>query len=318
MLHIIANQFFLSSFLLESVSQRNDVSVILHPRRRRGAHRSLLKLLEAYLGWRPGASLFFAKDYIDQLSAIGKEDHVLVFGIENIKELRIVKRFIKSPHISLFTWNPVLDYNQSAWVRRSHIRTLKGLGARIYTFDPDDASNYGLTLTNQVYRDVSEYLDGDMTPDLDIYFVGQDKGRWDELKHWMAVAHKAGLATCFHVVKDKQGHYSPQDLTQLSSGGLSYQDNIQMIRRSRCLLEIVQKNQSGLTVRSLEAAFFGKKLISNNLRMKHSVLYDPGRVFLIGHDDPNRLREFVESPFVAVAPDVLKNFDFSHWCRQFA
>lgn len=104
MLHIIANQFFLTSFLLESVKGACDVRVILHPRRRRGVHRSLLKLVDAYLLRKSSASMFFEKEYVEELLRIEVGDSVLIFGIENIKELLILKRFVKSKNISLFTW----------------------------------------------------------------------------------------------------------------------------------------------------------------------------------------------------------------------
>lgn len=318
MLYVIANQFFLTSFLLESVREADDVTVVLHPKRRRGAHRSLLKFVDAYLLRRSGVSLFFEREYIEKLSRIEIDDSVLIFGVENIKELLIVKRFVKSKKISLFTWNPVLDYNQSAFIRKCHVEMLKNIGWQIYTFDPGDAYDYDLKLTNQVYRDVREYLMDDVTPDIDVYFVGKDKGRFQKLKEWSLILRDAGLSTYFNVVKDKNGKYLEEDLKYLSSDGLAYEQNIDMIKRSKCLLEIVQNNQSGLTVRSLEAAFFGKKLITNNIHMKGSSLYNRSWVFLIGHDDPSGLKEFLESPVDRVASDVLLNFDFKHWCKQFA
>lgn len=316
MLHVIANQGFLTKFLISSISDRSDVSVIWHPRRRRGAHRSLIKLAEATFSRSTTSSLFFDQHYLKQLQRIGENDSVLIFGVENIKELSIAKRFIKSGKISIFTWNPVLDYNQTPWIRRLHIRALKKLG-KVYTFDPGDADRYDLSLTHQVYRDVTDHLTNQSSPDTDVYFVGQDKGRFHILMQWEQVIRQAGLSTHVHIVKDRNGKYNQQALSNLKTTGLSYEDNIRMIQRSRCLLEIVQKNQSGLTVRSLEAVFFGKKLITNNLSMKGNRLYHPDRVFLLGHDDPQRLRTFVDTPCPRVPREQLQDFDFRHWYHQF-
>lgn len=316
MLHIVANQGFLTKFLISSISGRGDVNVIWHPSRRRGAHRSLIKLAEATFSRSTTSSLFFEKHYLEQLKNIGENESVLIFGVENIKELSIATRFIKSRKISIFTWNPVLDYNQAPWVRRLHIRALKKFG-KVYTFDPADAEKYGLALTHQVYRDVSEYLDEQRAPDIDVYFVGQDKGRLHSLMQWDRVIRQAGLSSHLHIVKDRNEKYSPQEAKYLKPTGLSYEDNIRMISRSRCLLEIVQKNQSGITVRSLEAAFFGKKLITNNLSMTSSPLYHPARVFLLGHDDPGQLKQFIDQPLPRVPGEQLRNYDFRYWHRQF-
>jgi hypothetical protein len=317
MLYVIANQGFLTKFLMSSISDNSDTAVIWHPHRRRGAHRSLIKFAEATFFRSTTSSLFFDQHYLKQLQKIGDNDSVLIFGVENIKEISIARRFIKSRKISIFTWNPVLDHNQTAWVRKLHIRGLKKLG-KVYTFDPDDAEKYGLTLIHQVYRDVSNHLAEQVAPDIDVYFVGQDKGRFQALMQWEHVMRQAGLATHFHIVRSKNGEYSRQELPKLQPAGLSYDDNIRMIQRSRSLLEIVQKNQSGLTVRSLEAAFFGKKLITDNLSMKGSPLYHPDRVFLLGHDDPRRLKAFIAGPCPRIPREQLRDFDFRYWYRQFA
>ena len=106
---------------------------------------------------------------------------VLIFGIENIKDLRILRKYLRTRRIALFTWNPVIDYQQNHQVRQLHIQQLKGLGFHIFTFDPDDAQRYGLTLTQQVYRSVESFRQ-EVPAEWDIYFLGQDKNRFDTLR----------------------------------------------------------------------------------------------------------------------------------------
>lgn len=317
MLHIIANDYFLTHFLLESVSGRDDISVILHPKRQRGFRRSLLKFLDtAFSRWQ-GKSLMYDTEYVERLKAINENDSVLFFGFEKLSELRIVCRFIKARKVTLFLWNPLLNRNRLERQRRVYVESLKEL-ANLCTFDPDDAARFGLQLVPQVYRDVTSFQQEEVTPDVDVYFVGQDKGRLVELLRLEVLLHEAGLTTHFRIIRDNSASYAAEDLPHLSTQGLSYQDNIKMIRRSHCLLELLQNNQSGLSMRSLEAAFFGKKLITNNLRMAESELYDPARVFLIGRDDPERLRDFVMLPCPTVSQTVLDRHDFRYWCEQFA
>lgn len=317
MLHIIANDYFLTHFLLESVSDRDDISVILHPKRKRGLRRSLLKFFDSAFSRWQGKSLIYDTDYVERLKSIDKKDSVLIFGIEQLSELRMVRRLIKAKRVTLFLWNPLLNRNRLEKHRRVYVESLKEL-ANICTFDPDDAARFELQLVPQVYRDVSILQKEEFTPDVDVYFVGQDKGRLAELLRLERLIQESGLTTHFHIIRDYRVSYAAEDLPHLSTIGISYQDNIKMILRSRCLLELLQNNQSGLSMRSLEAVFFGKKLLTNNMRIVESELYDPARVFLIGRDDHMRLRDFILSPCPTVSQTVLSRHDFKYWCEQFA
>lgn len=88
-------------------------------------------------------------------------------------------------------------------------------------------------------------------------------------------------------------------------------------RRARCLLEITQANQSGLTVRCLEALFFDKKLITNNTSVRKLPFYNPARFFVLEQDDPATIAAFLAAPLPALPPGALDPYDFSHWVKQF-
>lgn len=317
-LHIIGNQFFLTEFLFESVRNHPDIVIHFHPRKRRGAYRSLLKLWEAYSCWPIKDSFFFPQDYISQLAQIGERDSVLIFGVENIKELKIIKKIILSRKISIFTWNPVVDFNQNKWFRSMHIKQLKKIGV-VFTFDPLNARDYNLKLIDQVYRDVDEYQKVNFQSNTiqNVYFVGQDKGRLSQLRYWDALLRSMAIRVLFVVVGDRNKRYSLQEREFLSPQGVGYEENICNILGSDCLFEIVQSNQSGLTVRSMEAFFFGKKLITNNKWICQAPLYSPDRVFVIGKDDVNGLRDFIAKPIARLSSAELSRYEFKNWCQRF-
>jgi hypothetical protein len=317
-LHIVANAYFLTDFLLDAVKGCEDIRVIRHPQPRRGWHWSVLKSAETYVLRSHRFSWFFGQEYVKAYAGVGPDDSVLFFGVDNIKELRIATRFVPTHHVSVFVWNPVQDFGRSSWSSRKHGNSLALLGERVCTFDPGDADRFQLKLVNQVYRDVSAIRDESVQPDIDVFFVGYDKGRLPVLRQWHGLLTAAGLDVHFRVVRDKRKTYLPQDdVSFLSPGGLSYPDTLKWIQRSRCLLDIAQENQSGLTVRALEAFFFRKKLITNNQAIVGSDLYDPSRVFVIGRDDPATIVEFLAGAAVPVSDAVLRKHDFRHWCRQF-
>lgn len=319
MLHVIANtRFFLTAFVMERLQGAEGIRVLEHDSRRRGMLMSLAKFTEASLPWAGPRSRYFTADYLAQLRAIEPADSVLVFGVENIKELRILQRHIRARRRTLFTWNPVRDYQQNPLLRQLHIRALKGLGMEVVTFDPEDAQRHGLRLVEQVYRDVSPCLQGGTDEDIDLYFVGHDKGRLPVLQRLHAAALQGGLRVHFHITPDRHRRYTPQEQALLTQAPLPYADNLAWVRRARCLVEVAQPHQSGPTVRCLEAAFFGKKLLTTRAAAADDDLYTPARVFIEGRDTLNTLGAFIGQAHAPIDPCLLARHDMLHWCRQFS
>ena len=316
MLHIIANPFTLTEFLLDSLPADQRARVQTHPKRIKGVAYSLLKAADAWLPFRLPGFRPFPQPYLQALQAIPENAAVLIFGIENIKDLRILRKYLRTRRVAVFTWNPVIDYQQNHRVRQMHIRQLKALGFGVYTFDPEDARQYGLTLTQQVYRQVEAHR-RDVPADWDIYFLGQDKNRFDTLRALGEQWQAAGLRTRLQMVPEPGRSYPATPAVELLARSIDYEANIDAINRSRCLLEITQANQSGLTVRCLEALFFGKKLITSNPAVRDLPCYDPARFFIVGQDDAQGVRAFLDAPLPALQPDLLLPHDFAHWVQQF-
>ena len=318
MLHIIANtNFFLTAFVMERLQDCDGVRVIAHGHRKRGLRNSTSKLIESSLPWAGVRSLFYPDSFLSALHEIRPQDAVLIFGVENIKELRILRRHIRAGRQTIFTWNPVRDYQQKPWLRLLHIRALKNLGMEVVTFDPLDAQQHGLRLVDQVYRDISPWVQTDVVQDIDLYFVGQDKGRLPVLQQIRASAMQAGLSVHFHVTPDKHTRYTVEERSLLANKPLAYPDNLALINRSRCLVEVVQPNQSGQTIRSLEAAFFDRKLLTTRLRANEESLYAADRVMVGAGQVPDLLRRFVRTGHVPVDREALKRHDMRYWWRQF-
>lgn len=316
MLHIIANRFTLTEFLLDSLPADQRERVYMHPRRIKGAGYSLLKALDAFLPWRLPGFNPFPPEYLQQLEAIAPDDSVLIFGIENIKDLRIVRKYLRTRQVSVFTWNPVMDYQQTPWVRRQHIRQLKGLGFKVSTFDPGDAQRYGLTLVKQVYRPVDSLRES-VPDDFDIYFLGKDKHRFGRLQSLGEAWCAQGLRIHLQVIAEPGEQHPPSTVVDVRLDALGYRENIALIQRSRCLLELVQANQSGLTIRCLEAMFFERKLITNNPRVKDLPFYHPARFFILGQDELSAVPAFLAADMPPLSAADLAGYAFPDWIRQF-
>ena len=193
-------------------------------------------------------------------------------------------------------------------VDASFVERMRPLFDHIYSYDPVQCERLGMTPLDQFFpfdldnarQPAAERGEGAQKPLC--FFLGRDKGR---AQHLQALAQELGAMGCaldFLIVKD--------DTTQAQTryhvdAGLSYEANLARAMASDVLVEINQPGQTGLTLRPLEAAFFDKKLITDNQRVRDTAFYHPDRFYVLG-DEQRNLQEFLASKAPAVAPDALR------------
>jgi hypothetical protein len=316
-LYIVANDYFLTRFLLDSIAQNPSIVVHTYPKSSRGIFNSLKKFLDIITP-SINYSHFLTEKFRSALRQIQPDDSVLIFGIDNLKDLRLLRKFINSEKISIFLWNSIHGHKGNAQRESEKIKNIKKIG-NTYTFDSSDSQLYNLNLTSQVYRNVDTYIATTAKEiNWDVFFVGQDKGRIKALLEWKKKFTELGLRTNIIVTKDHHSSYSFEELDLVSHQEISYTDNIRLILQSLCLLEIVQQNQTGPSIRFMECLFFNKKLITNNLLVAQMEFYHPSRIFIIGKDSLDNLKDFLAIPCTPIPDGQLAPYEFVNWCQQFA
>ena len=98
---------------------------------------------------------------------------------------------------------------------------------------------------------------------------------------------------------------------------ISYSENMNNISKTRCLVEIVQDGQAGLTLRALEAMFLHKKLLTNNRRINEFEFYNSNNIFIYGIDDLAHMNEFMSTPFQTMSEDVCYKYTIDCWVNNF-
>lgn len=148
----------------------------------------------------------------------------------------------------------------------------------------------------------------------DVAYVGANKSRFVELHEIAEELQSRGITYDFVVTDTNEDRSSVRDDgIKVSSEFVGYESYLDGIMDSRSILELVKEGQSSSTLRVLEAAYFGKKLITNNENIKKSDLYKREDVFLIGEDDWNELSSFLDSPFAPIEESILNRYSFENW-----
>lgn len=77
------------------------------------------------------------------------------------------------------------------------------------------------------------------------------------------------------------------------------------------------KKQAGMTLRTLEAVFLNKKLITNSKDIVNTPIYSPNNIYVIGNDEPRSIKEFLETPMTPLPSSIVRNYNIEHWIEQF-
>lgn len=176
----------------------------------------------------------------------------------------------------------------------------------IWSGDRADCDQYGLN-----YIDAFSYFKAckvkKAEPEYDVFFVGKDKSRLDDLLEMQKRFEALGLKTYFHIVAERRieakrnRHYKPF---------LSYDEVLKYIGKSRAILYLSNGAQDGITIRVMESLIHQVKLITDNARLKRYDFFDPRNIFILGERDLSELRDFVYSPYVEVESRYLKDCYF--------
>lgn len=136
-------------------------------------------------------------------------------------------------------------------------------------------------------------------------FIGQDKGRYHVVKDIQAVLEGLGYK-CY--IKIMPNYNFLLKLREDYSPRIPYSDYLKVVSKSKCIIDLVQKGQTGTTMRVLEAIFSHKKLITNNDALIGYDFYNKNNIFIWGRDSVEDLKMFIESDFIEIEQEVLSEY----------
>lgn len=181
----------------------------------------------------------------------------------------------------------------------------------VWHYDEDDCRQYNLRLKGHAYLDVYQ-VEPDQEPLYDVFYVGRDKGRLNKMDEVKEKLNAAGLKTYFHIcatrefltwTNKKYKHFLP------------YSGYLELLKKSRAILNIVPEGQTSITQREMEAVFDGVKCITNNVGIMTFELYDSTRFFVL-NNNYEQIQNFLNMPFRPVLASELAEYRFDSLIRN--
>lgn len=143
---------------------------------------------------------------------------------------------------------------------------------KIFSFDLEDCRHYGFEFLGFNYYSKHELPI--RKKNIDAYFIGSIKGgRGQLIIDVFNYLNDNQIETQFDV-RSNNGNFIVDGMNHLTGKWIPYADVLQGVSNTNCIVEILQKNQEGATLRYFEAVVYNKKLLSNNTNIIDYPFYD--------------------------------------------
>jgi hypothetical protein len=201
---------------------------------------------------------------------------------------------------------------------------------KVFTFDRIDyeANRDQLHFLPLFYYE--EYLPRDCrepnAPDfpLDVSFIGTGHAdRVKIVKAVMAQCRENGLKTFDYVFMPHplvfwRNKLTNRDFKGVTAGDVHYKmlpfDKLyQTYADSRCVVDVENPGQHGLTMRTIEIVGLKRKFITTNRDIVHYDFYHPDNILVLDRENPTVDMEFFKKPYVMLPPEIYEKYSLRSW-----
>lgn len=262
--------------------------------------RALRKLL-SYLNL---STELFTANWTDD---INNYDRIIIdANIINRTIPKVIRKKGYKGRIIYWYWNPVLNCVNPNKINKEL--------CELWSFSKDDCKNYDLKYNTTYYIPDISINNRHTNTSIDFFFIGRDKGRYLRLRKLEKKLAEMGFICDFRIIRD-----STSSNTGKYQSFLSYSKIQQLIQSSKILVEFLQEKQCGLSLRTMEAIYYGKKIITDSTFIRDEPFYSPKRILI--YDNFTTEQDIKNFFFEEIhEDDILKwrNFySFPEWLNRF-
>lgn len=237
--------------------------------------------------------------FADWKKHLKEVDTVIIFApLRELDVLKLIRKKNPKARIIYWYWNPLKG------VKKINPKYLEGI--EVWSFDPKDCDQYNFKFNTTFYFKEIKLPKNKII--YDSFFIGKDKGRRKQLIDLELILKNKGLNLFFNIIGD---------LADDQDNIMPYDDYLEKVSESKTIIDFTPKGQSGLTVRTMESIFFKKKLITYDENIINQDFYCPQNVFIIGKDNMDNIKQFIDTPYKDLDERIVSNYDFTQWLKRF-
>lgn len=192
---------------------------------------------------------------------------------------------------------------------------------KIFSFDDQDIQNYGFEkLTNYNYLPFLPKEQQNSHVDA-LYITSYDKKRIEQLKVLSQKFQRLNLSFDLYVIGKKSWkHQIIKPFTEnkiiFSKKKICHKNLPQYYKNTKVILDLMRKNQYGLSFRIFEAMALEKKIITDNEKIKNYDFYNSNNILVLNKDFSNITKDFFETPYQTLPEKIYEKYTLEKWVER--
>ena len=227
---------------------------------------------------------------------LGRNESFLNYIMKNFKNVRLV-----------YVFTNIVEYSGAK--THNFVHKLDEYYNAIMAFDLEDAKKYSFSYSPLVY---SKKLNKNIKETSDVFYLGKAKDRYNMLIEVFEKLKKFDLKCDFTIadVNDTEKFYEEEIKYIDYHNYIPYKEAVKRLSSSKYLLDIIQGDSTGLTIKTCEAIYHNKKLITTNKHIKDYLFYENNKENILIIESAEDLTEsfFKDNNDVCYTDDALSYF----------
>ena len=200
----------------------------------------------------------------------------------------------------IYYWNPVSKMDKIDELKKNFI---------VFSYSIFDSKNYKLLYNPTFFIDFP--LDLNQQAKYDGVFIGRNKGRLNKIEKVFALLDNP----YFYVVKDG---LERSEVLSLKTHNMDYSEYLQILARSKSVIEILYADNADYTLRTMEALFYQKKLITNNRLIVNAEFYNKNNIHVLNDQTSKQdIQNFLGLPFIPYTQEQIDFYGVDNWAERF-
>ena len=248
--------------------------------------------------------------------SIEEYDIVIVFASDVPSEtFKYIKKICSNKRVIYYLYGRLMDQSSLAEANKM-LKKIKKCGGEIWSYNLDDCNNYKINYNKSFYSDkmyniLRKGIQQEET--YDVVFRGHNKGRGEEITRIANWLQKKGYKIFFWVVGMDENEFNRCKNNET----LPYNQYLEIVKKSKAVLDLVTKENEGLTLRPVEALIASKKLITNYQKIKELDLYSASNVFVLNENNLEMIETFLKKLYEPLSEKIVESYNEKEWIKRF-
>lgn len=253
-----------------------------------------------------------------------KIDYLFLVSPEtiNIDKIKTLQNMHKNLKVYTYMWDSIKN--------KKNAFELIAISDKFFTFDPNDKKiDKKIEFLPLFYIDDYVKISDVIPEDLyDISFIGTvHSDRYRIVKNVESWAKNSGLKTYFYFYSPSRILFFFQKLLKkefkninnvdISFVPLRKNDVLDIIKKSKCIIDIQHPSQIGLTMRTIEMLGARRKLITTNQNIVEYDFYNSNNILIIQRDNVMFEKKFFDYSLQEIPKEIYQKYALSSWLEFF-